>query len=372
MPVQKRLQVLHSHLLEAASGVATSLDSELDVLASPVGLSLEYEDHGAIPARRRVRLSWKQPIRRVLFVKKWGDERVAAVAREIVAWLVAHGVSVLTEEADVQDYEESLGVFALDPSRTRKAAVDLVVTLGGDGTLLHASRLFRFLDRGVDKLLPPCLVLGMGSLGFLATCPGKDWQRALTSALRGHLDPLPCTLRTRLRCQLHLESSGSEQCNTWHALNEVVVLSRGTAIGKLRLLVDGSFVTLVEGDGLIISSPTGSTGYSLSSGGPILSPSVPATLLTPIAPASLSFRPVLISEMSTVEVQLPAQARIGEASVLLDGRHMGNLERGGSVIISVARPIPVINVAGLDRDWFEAITNKLKWNVRDVEQADLA
>merc|ERR1719230_1741450 len=104
----------------------------------------------------------------------------------------------------------------------------------------------------------------------------------------------------------------------WHALNECVVLSRGQSIGKLSVFVDGSFVTLVEGDGLIISSPTGSTGYSLSCGGPIVSPSVPATLLTPIAPASLSFRPMIISEMSQVELVLPLGARMGEAKVTID------------------------------------------------------
>merc|ERR1740122_955522 len=105
-------------------------------------------------------------------------------------------------------------------------------------------------------------------------------------------------------------------------------------MGKLALFVDGTFVTLVEGDGIVISSPTGSTGYSLSCGGPIVSPSVPCMLLTPIAPASLSFRPVLISELSQVEVILPPRARTGEATVVVDGRDMGTLGRGGKVQVN--------------------------------------
>lgn len=101
-----------------------------------------------------------------------------------------------------------------------------------------------------------------------------------------------------------------------------------------------------------------------------MSPSVPCMLLTPIAPASLSFRPVLISELSQVEVILPPRARTGEATVVVDGRDMGTLGRGGKVQINLARPVPVLKNNVLDRDWFDAITNKLKWNARDVAQAD--
>lgn len=276
---------------------------------------------------------------------------------------------MLVEAADVADYDGCPGVEPLCTEQgAPKAAVDLVVSLGGDGTLLHAARLFRFLECGDHDLLPPCLVLGAGSLGFLASAAAANWRSVLEMALQGTERPVPCTLRTRLLCTLR--TAAGDTVAMWHALNECVVLSRGQAIGKLRVFVDRSFVTLVEGDGIIISSPTGSTGYSLSCGGPIVSPSVPCTLLTPIAPASLSFRPVLISEMSTVEVWLPAGARLGAASVVLDGRHMGMLERGGSVTITVARPLPVLNVAVLDKDWFAAINRKLKWNARDAEQAD--
>jgi len=207
----------------------------------------------------------------------------------------------------------------------------------------------------------------MGSLGFLATVAAADWRPALARALRGDVDPVPCTLRTRLKVCLRSQEASSP----WYALNECAILSRGESIGKLRLFVDGTLVTLVEGDGLLISTPTGSTGYSLSCGGPIVSPSVPGTLLTPIAPASLSFRAVMISELSTVEVVLPSGARSPSAEVVIDGRAMGNLGRGDSVFVTVGRPIPVLNVSALDRDWFGAITAKLKWNQRDTEQADL-
>lgn len=384
----KRVKALSCHLLPSRVGssweavgdesLETGLqqkhqlqhvDANGNAIATRVGITFEYEDEVIVPSRRRVRVRWHDPVRRVLLIKKWHNQQVTAVAMEVAAWLKSHEITIFVEPSHWPDYKGIAGVLALDVNEGSRTAVDLVVSMGGDGTLLHASRLFRFLDRCLHELLPPCLVLGLGSLGFLASVAAADWKLALMGALRGNVDPVPCTLRTRLRCIL--QSPDGRHIATWYALNECVVLSRGNAIGKLRLSVDGTFVTLVEGDGIIVSSPTGSTGYSLSCGGPIVSPSVPCTLLTPIAPASLSFRPLLISELSSVEVLLPSGARTGHASVVLDGREMGKLERGSRVLVAVARPIPVLNVAGLDRDWFDAITSKLKWNVRDVEQADI-
>eukprot|EP00929_Paragymnodinium_shiwhaense_P054645 TRINITY_DN27402_c0_g1_i2.p1 TRINITY_DN27402_c0_g1~~TRINITY_DN27402_c0_g1_i2.p1 ORF type:complete len:464 (+),score=54.11 TRINITY_DN27402_c0_g1_i2:39-1430(+) len=335
--------------------------------SSRVGLTYTPEDKIDVPSRRRARVSWNQPLRQVLLIKKWRDENVRRVAVDIAKWLVARNVSVLVENDELRHYEGVDHVSALD-TETAQNVVDLVISLGGDGTFLHAARLFRYLECGQSDLLPPCLVLGAGSLGFLATVDASAWEIALESTLQGHREPVPCTLRTRLRCKL--KDARRETQRLWFALNECVVQPRGDAIGKLQLWVDDHFVTLVEGDGLIISSPTGSTGYSLSCGGPIVSPSVPGTILTPIAPASLSFRPVVISEHSRIELVLPVAARVKKASVIIDGRRMGNLQPGGSVYVDVARPVPVLNVANLDKDWFGAITTKLKWNARDVEQAD--
>lgn len=372
--------MLSSHLVPLSAESTLHAESAWDAesieippqnssVGSRSGIEFHFQDQVETPSRRRVAVQWRNPVRRVLLVKKIGNKQVKHTAVDVAVWLASKGITIFVEPDAILDYEGLLGVRALDTSGERLESIDLVISLGGDGTLLHASRLFRFLERCTNKLWPPCLVLGQGSLGFLATVDATDWQGALSRTLCGNVEPVPCTLRTRLRCDL--QDADGQSLATWYALNECAVISRSSAIGKLNIFVDGTFVTRVEGDGIIISSPTGSTGYSLSCGGPIVSPSVPCTLLTPIAPASLSFRPVLVSELSVVEVYLPPGARAGEAAVALDGRDMGKLERGGKVVISVARPLPILNVTGLDRDWFEAITTRLKWNARDTEQANL-
>mmetsp|Transcript_54684 Transcript_54684/g.85063 ORF Transcript_54684/g.85063 Transcript_54684/m.85063 type:complete len:385 (+) Transcript_54684:54-1208(+) len=377
MSSSQRIRAIASHILPqrtSSPSDATAPQSEGHAnsdarFASRVGISFLFEDALALPARRRVRVQWHDTVSRVLLVKKWRKASVTEVAVAIARWLATKQVVVFVESEDLADYGNNQNVCALDTSGKRKEAVDLVISLGGDGTLLHASRLFRFLERCISELLPPCLVLGMGSLGFLATVDASQWKPALETTLCGNLHPVPCTLRTRLFCSL--ECPGDGPAFGWHALNECAVLTRGRAIGKLHVYVDGAFVTRVEGDGIIISSPTGSTGYSLSCGGPIVSPSVPCILMTPIAPASLSFRPILVSEQSRIDIALPIGARTGQATIVVDGRKMGTLRHGGQVVLNLARPIPVLNVAGQDKDWFDAITTKLKWNARDVEQADV-
>ncbi|CAK0836425.1 unnamed protein product [Prorocentrum cordatum] len=258
-----RLGVVSSHLLPIAAAAEQR-----------VGVTFDYEDKVSVPARRRTKVRWHEPVRRVLLVKRRGSREVSSVANDVARWLASKGIQVIVEVGDLRDYPEVPGLSTLCTEEVGSQAVDLVVALGGDGTFLHASRLLRFVQR-VNHLLPPCR--RMGSLGFLATVAAADWRPALARALRGDVDPVPCTLRTRLKVCLRSQEASSP----WYALNECAILSRGESIGKLRLFVDGTLVTLVEGDGLLISTPTGSTGYSLSCGGPIVSPSVPGTLLTP-------------------------------------------------------------------------------------------
>eukprot|EP01062_Namystynia_karyoxenos_P071009 TRINITY_DN66422_c0_g1_i1.p1 TRINITY_DN66422_c0_g1~~TRINITY_DN66422_c0_g1_i1.p1 ORF type:complete len:445 (+),score=129.34 TRINITY_DN66422_c0_g1_i1:123-1337(+) len=332
----------------------------------PGRYSVVWEDAVRAPLRRRARLSWPMPVQRVLLVKKWRDEEVRALARQIATWLHARGVSVLVERSALPDLGDLAGVGPLNPDSPADGA-DLVVAVGGDGTLLHVSRLF---DRG-DHYgpLPPCLVLGMGSLGFLANFVSGDWEPVLSRVL-DRQGAVPATMRTRLRCAV-VDPDG-RRLALHHVLNEcTVACKRQGALGKLCLCVDGDTVTTAEGDGLIVATPTGSTGYNLSCMGPIVSPSVPATLITPIAPHSLSFRPVIASELSQIEVHLPAGARSREVEVSVDGRLAATLPPGGSVRIRTSRwPLPVVNATGLDRDWFQGITTKLKWNTRGAVQAD--
>eukprot|EP00756_Hemistasia_phaeocysticola_P017970 Hpha_TRINITY_DN15565_c4_g7::TRINITY_DN15565_c4_g7_i1::g.108011::m.108011/K00858/ppnK, NADK; NAD+ kinase len=324
-----------------------------------------WDDAARAPLRRRGRLMWERPVRRILLVKKRRHDPALGLARIMAEWLHSKKVTVCVEPAALHDFGGIEGIVA-HKEESPAEDVDLVIALGGDGTLLHVSRLF---DKGdLYGPLPPCLVIGMGTLGFLANFQVTDWMPVLTRVLDG--EPMPVTMRTRLRCAV-VNPDGSRR-SLHHVLNECAVATRRQgALGKLALTVDGDLVTQVEGDGLIIATPTGSTGYNLSCMGPIVSPSVPATLITPIAPHSLSFRPVIASELSAIEVHLPVGARSGSIEVSCDGRLADVLPPGGSVRIRTSRhPLPVLTYAGLDRDWFQGITTKLQWNVRGATQPD--
>lgn len=183
--------------------------------------------------------------------------------------------------------------------------IDFVVTLGGDGSILHVSSLF---DRGA---VPPVLSFSMGTLGFLLPYDVRGYKKALEDMVRGDVSLL---LRMRLRqtshrkggesfCQVEEKEEGG--CADVHLMNEVT-LHRGREphMTKIDAYVDGQHLTQAISDGLIIATPTGSTAYSLSAGGPIVHPSVQSLVLTPICPRSLSFRTVLLPSDSVIQLKV--------------------------------------------------------------------
>jgi len=351
-------------------------DSPWNADASPRNepMRIEWEDKArAVPVRdlrRRARIKWGSPVERVLLVKKWKNHRATGMSRKMIEFLTGRGIKVFVEGSQLVDYA-GLSVETMD-DKDPMGDIDLAVTVGGDGTLLHLGRLF---DQSADTddygPLPPCLVFSMGSLGFLAnwSAAGDKWREALEKAMRGHKESLHATMRVRLRCCANLGPGLGTQ--THLALNECVVLNRGDAIAKIEVYVDGDFLTRLEGDGLVVSTATGSTGYNMSCGGSIVAPSVPCMLLTPIAAASLSFRPLMINEMSVLRLVLPPNARTKSLDVIYDGRKGAPLSPGGFVEIAVSNwPLPVINVNHFDSDFMEGLSSKLKWNARGAEQED--
>ena len=342
-----------------------------------MGARLEWSDKVKMKLRRRASFRWERQPRSVLFVKKIGDAEVSARSREMAEWLLRRGLDVYVEPEAA-----ATGVFPAACKVWRpqddSTDIDFGIVVGGDGTLLHFANLlgeneyYRSSGGGRNtRPLPPCVSFGMGSLGFMTNFQVERYESVLTRVVGacGEGAEVFTTLRTRLHCAVKTREGRLKP--VYSCLNECVI-DKGLhpGLGKLELLVDGQPVTTVQGDGLIISTPSGSTGYNLAVGGAMVAPSVPCMLLTPIAPSTLSFRPVIIPESSKIEVSIPPSART-DGRVIFDGHRMEELKHGESVVVETSIfPLPVINAQKHDQDWFNSIRSKLQWNVR-VEQKPL-
>jgi NAD+ kinase len=230
--------------------------------------------------------------------------------------------------------------------RDLAAQVDLVIVLGGDGTLLGAARL---LEPAV-----PVLAVNFGSLGFLTEVALPELYPTLELALSGD-----CRHEERRLLRAQVAREGGES-RVDDVLNDVVVTKTARSrLLDLEVAVDGRFVSSFRADGLIVSSPTGSTAYNLSAGGPILHPLLPALVVTPICPHMLSHRPLVVLDHVTVEVRVrPAHGL--EARVAFDGQRDVDLLPGD--VLTVTRSPRVLRlVKAPARDYFELLRTKLKW-----------
>jgi len=149
-----------------------------------------------------------------------------------------------------------------------------------------------------------------------------------------------------------------------------VVIDRGTStfLGMLNIYCDGRLMTTAQADGIIIATPTGSTAYSLAAGGPLVAPSNPCILLTPICPHSLSFRPSVLPDSVKLKVELPRTSRQQNAQVCFDGRSPQTLYPGDAVVVTTSVwPLPGVCAVDQHADWFHSVKEKLLWNVREMQ-----
>ncbi|CBJ29816.1 conserved unknown protein [Ectocarpus siliculosus] len=318
---------------------------------------------------RSARLFWDGPPRRVAVIKKWKDPVVAAKTEKLVHWLQSQGLTVLvdpTEDNELGDDGEAIGpvfmpeVGRFDPGHLA-TQTDFIICLGGDGTVLKAAQYF---DDSTP--IPPTLAFGLGSLGFLAPFNPSQCQSMIKRVLDAFRRPISVTLRTRLRGEVYSREGQLER--VFYSLNEFIV-NRGISgvLSTLEVFVDGELVTTAQGDGLIVASPSGSTAYNISVGGCMVSPLVPATLITPIAPHSLSFRPILTSASSEITVRIPDTAR-ADGWMCHDATEAVVMKKGTFVKLSTASiPLPTVNQRELDGDWFQSIRDKLNWNLRTLQ-----
>jgi len=316
----------------------------------------------------------------VLVLKKLGDGLLPELMSAVRLLKDVHGLRVVVEREvyDRLSIEDGFGFvetfYPTDAQDGQLAAgVDFCVCLGGDGVILHASSLF-------CGPAPPIISFNLGSLGFLTSHRFEDFASEIEGLLRG--DCLtPCggpvgagergayiTLRMRLRCQL-LRRGVPEQ--VYEVLNEVVV-NRGNNpyLTKIECYERDRLITRVQADGIILSTPTGSTAYSVSAGGSMVHPCVPAMLFTPVCPHSLSFRPVLLPDSADITLRIPNDAR-DSAWVSFDGKQRHELRRGDAVRVCMSQhPLPTVNKFDQTNDWFASLGRCLRWNDR-VEQGPL-
>ncbi len=276
-----------------------------------------------------------------IIAKKNKQEAVDIVA-EIVPWLAERGIEPLVD----RETAEKAGLSStMDPEQIPPQA-DAMIVLGGDGTLLYAARLLG--DREI-----PILGVNLGSLGFLTDVAVPELKDTLVRFISG--DVAVCQ-RMMLDAEVH---DGSGNVKTFSVLNDVVV-NKGNLARTIRLQasVDGAFLTVFNGDGLIIATPTGSTAYSLSAGGPIVHPTLSAVIITPICPHLLTNRPIVVPESSEIEVNLVSGD--GYVSVTLDGQVGADFSERHRLIVRRSNR-KLLLVEPLQRDHFEILRTKLNW-----------
>jgi NAD+ kinase len=270
---------------------------------------------------------------------------LAKIVPEVVDWLQARGYEVIT---DRESSNYCKGLESMPREEIAKHSVRFVVLLGGDGTLLSAARVLARSDI-------PVIGVNLGSLGFLTEVTVKDLFSALDTADKGKAS---IEERAMLDCQI--ERDGTTVVS-YDALNEIVVgkntLSR---LNSFEVNVDGVFVSNYKADGLIISTPTGSTAYSLAAGGPILTPAVEAFVITPVSPHSLTHRPLVVRD--TVEIVIVVKAAKEGAFVSFDGQLGQSILEGD--IIRCRKLAHKFKLLRFKNTFFDGLHSKLKWGQR--------
>jgi NAD+ kinase len=285
------------------------------------------------------------PVRRVLVVAKLGPHAGRQLAADIGEWLERHDLEVRYETNTASAIGRHNGV----PRNDIDPETDLAIVAGGDGTLLSVAR-------SAAPLGIPILGVNLGSLGFLTELQPEEVFDGLEAVLDGRYS---VEHRQMLRVRPVREGQPQQE---YALLNDVVIAKSALArMITIEVRVDDAPVATYTSDGLIVSTPTGSTAYNLSAGGPILDPRMSAFVVSPICPHSMSFRPLVVPGDGRVEAILRSD---GEAVYLtLDGQIGFPMEVNDSVSIDT-HPSPARLVRIEDRSFFEVLRHKLRWGER--------
>lgn len=290
----------------------------------------------------------KPAIQRVgVLVKPHQPEAVKTICR-LIEWLNARGITLVAGpkvERERIEQETGCALVTLDYDELADN-VDMIIVLGGDGTMIATARL-------LDNRHVPVLGINYGTLGYLTEVRVEEMTVALEAILEGnyHLDR-----RMMLTAELF---RGEEKLLRNRVLNDVVISKSALArIIEIETWLDKQFVNCFRADGLIVSTPTGSTAYNLSAGGPVVFPSMNAVVITPICPHTLSNRPLVVPDDAEIELVLKTPKE--EVALTLDGQVGFKMEMDDRVVIGKSQTTFNL-MQPINRNYFEVLRGKLKW-----------
>lgn len=308
-----------------------------------------------------VTLEWDTPPKTVLIIKKRQEPGLTELLRAMACWLQQEkGITVLIEPSVTTELPEFEAFKPSESDDDTSKYPDIVICLGGDGTVLHANTLFQ-------NSMPPVMAFSLGSLGFLTPFKVRKYKQSIS----GVLNQCKVTLRSRLFCIVVKHDAAGKECVSRRTVLNEVVVDRGYSpyLSNLECYCDNVPLTNIQADGIIISSTTGSTAYSLSAGGSMVHPQMPAILFTPICPHSLSFRPLIFPDSVELKIQVPHDSR-STAWASFDGREQTELSRGDFLIIRVSKwPFVWIRESDGVGDWFKSLADCLHWNDRRKQKS---
>ncbi|KAG0346590.1 hypothetical protein BG004_001344 [Podila humilis] len=409
----------HTHSISSYMGQKRIMTPTSRLAETAVGVREVSKKIG----RARVKLETPKT---VMIVTKPGDESLLKITREIAFWMISvRRFTVFVDEKlkDTPkfkypsflkkaklglDYTKSLKFWTSDLCAQEAHLFDFAITLGGDGTVLFTSWLFQ-------RIVPPILPFSAGSLGFLTPFATGGYQQVLDTILD---HGVRVNLRMRFSCTIYrcLEQRAVDKSKkkkrkgarhgskrgslkpgqvamvddsdddsddenrtlptvlttpteTFEILNDLV-LDRGPSanLSLLELFGDEQHLTTVQADGIVISTPTGSTAYSLAAGGPLTHPEIPAILISPICPHTLSFRPMLLPDSMELRICVPFDSR-STAWASFDGRGRVELKQGDHIKVTASVfPFPTICSSTQSSDWFHSLSRCLRWNERERQK----
>jgi len=286
-----------------------------------------------------------RPIRTVVVVAKVGPPEGVSITRQLAGWLADRQIEVLLDEETAVSIGRSDGI----PRDRLPPNVDLAIAAGGDGTLLAVAR-------AAAPLEIPILGINFGSLGFLTELQPADALAGLEEVIAGRY-----SIEERQALRVCYTQAGSS-ARRYALLNDVVITKSALArMIDIRVRVDEEEVATYTSDGLIVATPTGSTAYNLSAGGPILDPRMSAFVIAPICPHTMTYRPVVVPDNVLIDVRLRSTDE--EVYLTLDGQIGFPFQTGDRLTID-NHPHPVRLVRVSARGFFEILRSKLRWGER--------